>query len=88
MLRDRTIACLLFAVGFFGLVMQWTYPFSDIPDAVSIAITLVAVVSTLTGVRLWLRSSRQRSDGDDDVETESDGAADVGSDAGASGSGD
>ncbi|WFE27961.1 hypothetical protein O7623_01775 [Solwaraspora sp. WMMD791] len=87
MLRDRTIACLLFAVAFFGLVMQWIYPFSDIPDAVGIAITLVAVASLFTGVRLWLRSSRQRPDGDD-VEMESDGTADVGSDAGASGSGD
>ncbi|MFY1699565.1 MULTISPECIES: hypothetical protein [unclassified Solwaraspora] len=87
MLRDRMIACLLFAVAFFGLVMQWIYPFSDIPEVVGIAITVVAVVSALTGVRLWLRSSRQRSDGDD-VEMESDGAAEVGSDAGASGSGD
>ncbi|MFY1650742.1 hypothetical protein ACN27J_07585 [Solwaraspora sp. WMMB762] len=83
MLRDRTIACLLFAVAFFGLVMQWIYPFSDIPEMVSIAITLVSVASALTGVRLWLRSSRQHSGGAD-VEVESDGAAD----AGASGSGD
>ena len=87
MLRDRTIACLLFAVAFFGLVMQWIYPFSDIPELVSIAITLVAVVSALTGVRLWLRSSGRRSDGADG-EMESDGAADVGADSGASGSSD
>lgn len=61
MIRDRIIACLLFAVAFAGLVMQRVDPFTDIPLAVELVVAVAAVVSGLTGVWLWVRSSRHRS---------------------------
>ncbi|WJK36508.1 hypothetical protein [Solwaraspora sp. WMMA2065] len=61
MIRDRVIACLLFAVAFAGLVMQRMSPFSDFPLVVEAVVAVAAVTSGLTGVWLWVRSSRQRS---------------------------
>ncbi|ROO60945.1 hypothetical protein EDC02_2866 [Micromonospora sp. Llam0] len=82
MFRDRVIACLLFAVAFAGLVVQRISPFSDIPWATGSVVTFAAVVSALTGVWLWGRSTRRRSGG-----TDSDGEApsEAGADAGGSG---
>ncbi|MFV2011255.1 MULTISPECIES: hypothetical protein [unclassified Micromonospora] len=79
MIRDRMIACLLFAVAFAGLVMQRMSPFSDFPLAVEAVVAVAAVTSGLTGVWLWVRSARQRSSGAE---------AEVEADAGASASND
>ncbi|MFV2087550.1 hypothetical protein [Micromonospora sp. LOL_021] len=73
------IACLLFAVAFAGLVMQRMSPFSDLSLAVEAVVAVAAVTSGLTGVWLWVRSSRGRAGGTD---------AEAESDTGASGSGD
>ncbi|WP_326553077.1 hypothetical protein [Micromonospora sp. NBC_01813] len=79
MIRDRIIACLLLAVTFAGLVMQRIAAFRDIPEAVAALVTIVAVVSGLTGVWLWVRSSRHRSSGTE-VEVEADAGASASND--------